>query len=93
MCSIDGCERPVNRDGLCLTHKLKTVRSNMGHLRRERNGEDATGGMGTEAFVRDMYEKRRAAGLPDPEPANKEAARYAPAAGIHADKKYRQVNS
>lgn len=78
MCSVVNCEKPVNRDGVCLMHKLKTVRANTRDLRRERLGTDVTGGAGTAAFVQDMYEKRRSLGVDDPEPQNKEAARYAP---------------
>lgn len=82
MCSYEDCPRPVNKDGLCLTHKLKTVRAGTLHLKRERNGDDVTGGMGTRAFVEDMYAKRRSLGVEDPEPANSKAARYAPKKGI-----------
>lgn len=78
MCSIVNCEREINRDGLCFLHKLKTVKANVRDLKREREGTDATGGMGTAAFVQDMYEKRRSLGVEDPEPKNKKAARYAP---------------
>lgn len=78
MCEIEDCPRPVNRDGLCLTHKLKTVRSNLRDLKREREGTDVTGGMGTAAFVQDMYDKRRSLGVEDPVPENSKAARYAP---------------
>ncbi len=78
MCSEIGCEREINRDGVCLVHKLKTVKANVNDLKREREGKDVTGGMGTAAFVKDMYEKRRSLGAEDPEPENKHAARYAP---------------
>jgi hypothetical protein len=78
MCERDGCDRPVNRDGLCLPHKLKTASFNVGSLKRERNGADASGGRGTREYVRDMYEKRRAAGLPDPIPENSKSAAFAP---------------
>ncbi len=81
ICEVDGCDIPENRDGLCLRHKIKTVRTNTESLAREREGRDVTGGMGTKEYVKDMYRVRREAGLPDPEPSNKEAAKYAPAKG------------
>lgn len=78
MCSRDGCDRPVNKDGLCLPHKLKTVSMETSTLKREREGRDVSGGRGTREYVRDMYEQRRAAGLPDPVPENKKSAAFAP---------------
>lgn len=82
MCELDDCEKAVNRDGLCFKHKLDTVSINTQNLKKEREGKDVTGGAGTATYVRDMYESRRAAGLPDPIPENREAARYAPARGV-----------
>lgn len=81
MCSIRDCDRPVNRDGLCFPHKIKTVQVDTGMVKRERAGVDVSMGRGTREYVRDMYERRRAAGLPDPEPKNKKAAAFAPAKG------------
>jgi hypothetical protein len=78
MCGVVDCDKPINRDGVCLLHKLRTVRANVRDLKREREGTDATGGMGTQAFVNDMYEKRRSLGVEDPVPENSKAARYAP---------------
>jgi len=38
-CEVSACSRPLNRDGLCLPHKLGSVRFNGGHrLRMERDG-------------------------------------------------------
>ena len=53
---------------------------------------DASGGLGTTEYVKQMYENRRAIGLNDPQPANKKAARYAPGIGTRGGKKYRAAN-
>lgn len=82
MCGVADCDRPVNRDGVCLRHKLLTVSTDTGAIKRERNGTDVSAGMGTRKYVEDMYAVRRKAGLPDPEPANAKAARYAPKRGV-----------
>ena len=92
MCEIEGCERSLNRDGLCFYHKVKTVRTNIADLRRENRGEGIAGDSGTAEYVRSMYETRRAQGLPDPLPENAEAAKFAPAIGVHGGKAYRKVN-
>lgn len=81
MCQIEGCDRPINRDGLCFPHKIKTIRVGTESLKREREGRDASGGQGARAYAENMYKRRRAAGLPDPIPHNKESARYAPRKG------------
>ena len=81
MCEQDGCDRPVNRDGLCFPHKIRTVQTNTTAIKMERQGRDVTDGRGTREYVRDMYEKRRAAGLEDPIPENKKAAAFAPRKG------------
>lgn len=41
VCEIEGCPRDVNRDGVCLTHKLKSVNFT-GLERMRRNREDNT---------------------------------------------------
>ena len=92
MCEVRGCERPVNRDGLCFPHKIKTVRLDVAVLQRENRDLDAAGNLGTTEYVKQMFETRRAAGLSDPEPANKHAAKYAPAIGTAGGKKYRKAN-
>lgn len=67
---------------------------NITGLRWEREGKDVTGGRGTKAYVKSMYDKARAAGRPDPEPMNSEAAKYAPAAGVLGNtKKYKEANN
>ena len=66
----------------CFGCKLTTVKGNTENLSRERAGVDVTGGMGTSEYVKKMYEDRRAAGLPDPEPENKKSAKFAPRRGI-----------
>ena len=81
MCGVEGCDKPVNKDGVCLLHKLKTLNYGVEGLKRERNGADVTGGRGTKEYVRDMYEQRRAAGMEDPVPKNKKAAAFAPRKG------------
>lgn len=93
MCSVEDCPRDVNRDGLCLMHKLKTVSMDTGEFTRERNGEDITQGRGTKAYVEDFYNRRRAAGLHDMEPENKKAAQYAPKMPIADRKKLRKMNN
>ncbi len=92
MCEIEGCDRVVNRDGLCFPHKIKTVNMDIDHLRRDNMGAGVAGNLGNKEYVKQMYENRRAAGMSDPEPANKEAAKYAPAAGTSGGKKYRAQN-
>lgn len=38
-CEVVGCERPVNRDGVCFPHKLKTVGWTGGYrMKMEREG-------------------------------------------------------
>lgn len=81
-CTLEGCDLPLNRDGLCFKHKIETIRYGTGALKREREGRDVSGGAGTRSYVEDMYAKRRAAGLEDPVPETKEAARYAPRKGL-----------
>ena len=71
---------------------MHTLRFSVNNLRVERNGGDVTGGRGTREYVRSMYERRRANGLPDPVPSNKKAAAFAPAMGVARDKKYRTAN-
>ncbi len=92
MCEVDDCGRKVNRDGLCFKHKIQTLHFDLKDLRMENRGLDASGGLGTTEYVKQMYENRRAAGLNDPAPANKKAARYAPAIGTRGGKKYRAAN-
>lgn len=78
----------------CYGCKLSSVSLNgTAGLRREREGTDVTGGMGTDAYAKRMYRKYREAGKPDPIPGNKQAARYAPAKGIIRDKKYKEANA
>ncbi len=92
MCEVEECTRPMNRDGLCFHHKIKTVRTNIADLRRENRGEGVHGDGGTAEYVNSMYKTRRAAGLPDPVPENAEAAKFAPAIGVHGGKAYRKIN-
>lgn len=93
MCSVQDCELEINRDGLCLKHKLKTVSMSAGEFSRERKGEDITQGRGTKAYVEEFYNRRRAAGLHDMEPANAKAAQYAPKLPIADRKKLRKMNN
>jgi hypothetical protein len=76
----------------CFGCKVTTIRSATVGLARERMGTDVTAGRGTTEYVRGMYEKRRADGLPDPIPENSKAARYAPPMGVIRDKKLKGVN-
>ena len=92
MCEVVGCERVVNRDGLCFPHKAKTINMDIDGLRRENRDLDVTGGLGMTEYVKKMYEDRRAAGMHDPEPDNKKAAIYAPPIGTRGGKKYRATN-
>lgn len=66
----------------CFACKISTVTGNTANLRRDREGRGPGGDMSTREYVKDMYEKRRARGLPDPEPENRKAAAMAPARGI-----------
>jgi hypothetical protein len=93
MCEVEGCSKPINRDGVCFAHKLATIRFSAASLKNERNGSDATGGTGTREYVQRMYAKRRADGMADPIPENAKAARFAPAAGpMNNNRKYRAAN-
>lgn len=39
VCTVEGCENPLNRDGLCFAHKIGTLRWNGGYrLKKEREG-------------------------------------------------------
>lgn len=66
----------------CFGCKLTTLTFNTSSMKREREGRDVTNGRGTREYVRDMYEKRRAAGMEDPIPENKKSAAFAPAKGV-----------
>ena len=92
MCEIEGCGREVNRDGLCFPHKAKTINMDIDGLKRENRGLDASGGLGTKEYVKQMYENRRTAGLHDPEPENAKAALYAPPIGTAGGKEHRARN-
>lgn len=72
---------PEYVDG-CFGCKLTTVNADASTFTRERNGDGVTGGMTNREYVKDMYEKRRAAGLEDPVPSNKKAAAFAPGKGV-----------
>ena len=71
----------LNVEG-CFGCKISGVKVGIQALRDENAGADVTGGMGTREYVKKMYSDRRAAGQPDPEPANKKAAAFAPARGV-----------
>lgn len=77
MCSLESCDKPINKDGVCLRHKLLSVHADVGAFTREREGKDASGGEGSAAYARSVYEKARANGI-EPEPMNKESAKFAP---------------
>lgn len=49
-CEIEGCDKPVNRDGLCLPHKLKTLRFNLTRLEQEREANVTANEMKQEIF-------------------------------------------
>ena len=66
----------------CYGCRLTTVGTDIQGLLLENRGGDVTNGRGTREYVRDMYAKRRAAGLPDPEPSNAKSAAFAPARGV-----------
>lgn len=52
VCEVEGCARPVNRDGVCLPHKLKSVHWNGGvRLRNEREVNMTQGEMAKEIFA------------------------------------------
>lgn len=81
----------LNVEG-CFGCKIASVKMQTAGLQMEREGKDATGGMGTRNYVKQMYNQRRKDGLPDPYPKNKKAAQYAPAKGVVRDKKYKEAN-
>jgi len=62
------------------------------NLRRDNQGAGAAGNMGNREYIRRMYQDRRDAGMTDPEPANKEAAKFAPPVGVHGGKEHRARN-
>lgn len=66
----------------CDTCKLSSIRFNTAGLKASNTGKGPTSGMTDREYARDMYEKRRAAGLPDPEPANAQAAKFAVPKGV-----------
>jgi len=77
----------------CFGCKLTTIQMSAADFGMEREGKDVTGGQGTSKYVKDMYEKARIAGRPDPEPMNSEAAKYAPPRGVFKSKKYVEANN
>lgn len=50
-CQIDGCDRTVNRDGLCLSHKLKHVRVNTARLKAHRESHTSSWEIQNEIFT------------------------------------------
>lgn len=92
-CEMEGCERPLNRDGLCFPHKAKTVNMGIEFLKMDNRNKGVDGGMGTAEYVKQMYENRRAAGMHDPEAANEKAAIYAPKPPLIGRKAYRKANN
>ena len=78
----------------CFGCKLTTIQMSSADFTMEREGKDVTGGQGTSAYVKRMYESARANGKADPVPMNDEAAKYAPAAGVLGNtKKYKAANN
>lgn len=67
----------------CPECQLYSVRPLIGGLQNANKGLGAAGHMTDREYVRDMYEKRRAQGLPDPEPMNSKSAALAPGKGIY----------
>lgn len=55
-CELDGCDRPHNKDGLCLLHKLKHV--NFTGLERLRRNRHETG----RELTQEVYDDARAKG-------------------------------
>lgn len=85
-------KHPELVDG-CYGCKLTTIQMSAADFALEREGKDVTGGRGTSAYVKSMYAKARAAGRPDPEPMNSEAAKYAPPRGVFKTKKHIEANN
>ena len=83
---------PEYQDG-CLPCKWSTVGTDTHTFTLERKGEGPMGDEGTRAFVEKMYTDRRRDGRADPVPKNKEAAKFAPAAGVARSKNYKKDNN
>lgn len=78
----------------CNPCKWATIRTSTETFTRERRGEGPDGDGGTGSYVRKMFAQRRAEGKPDPIPANKASAQFAPAAGPMGNtKKYKEANN
>ncbi len=83
---------PEYVDG-CFPCKMSTIRIHSTALSLANQGKGAApDGQTDRQYVKEMFESRRSAGLPDPIPATKQAAALAPAAGPMAGKKYREIN-
>jgi hypothetical protein len=76
----------------CQPCKWATLNMGTAEFTMERKGEGPMGNDGTRAYVRNMFESRRAAGMTDPIPSTPAAAKFAPAMGMQRDKKYRKIN-
>ena len=66
----------------CYGCKISHIKVGTASFSRDRKGEGPGGSMTNREYVRKMYEDRRAAGLPDPEPANRASAAFAPKRGV-----------
>lgn len=66
----------------CYGCKIANINLSAASVTIERQGKSATGGMTNREYVRKMYEDRRAAGMLDPEPANRKSAAFAPKRGV-----------
>lgn len=50
-CEVEGCTRPINRDGVCFPHKMKSIRFNGAHrLRQEREANTTQSEIAQEVF-------------------------------------------
>lgn len=76
----------------CQPCKWASLSYNTDTFTKERKGEGPMGDQGTRAYVEKMYEDRRREGRADPVPTTKEAAKFAPAAGVARDKNYKKNN-
>lgn len=76
----------------CDPCRWATVALSSATITQERKGDGPMGDSGTQEYVNKMFADRRRDGQADPVPANKTAAKFAPAAGVSRGKNYKEIN-